>query len=232
MPQTSLNADAGGWTRCAGELITFDCYGTLIDWRSGIAEVLKRQLQSAGLEWEDRYVDLYLECEAIRECQTYRPYKEILATTEADVLSKAGLDPLPDLKLASSLGGWQPFDDTVPALQRLKQKYKLGVLSNVDRDLFQQTAGHLKVSFDVVVTAQDVNYYKPGPAHFTKMLERTGLEKHQVLHAAHSLYHDIRPCNELNIPCVWINRCGEKNPQWGRPLAEFPDLASFADAVL
>lgn len=214
------------------ELITFDCYGTLIDWESGIRGTLQRQLQSAGREWEDRFFDLYLEREAWHESAAYRPYREVLAAAEADVLTAAGVNPLPKPALADSLPHWKPFADTLQGLERLKEKYKLGVLSNIDRDLFARTARHLGVKFNIVVTAEDVEYYKPGPAHFNRMLEQTGLNKNQVLHAAQSLYHDIVVCNELNIPCVWINRRGEQNTRSARPIAEFSDLPSFASAVL
>ncbi len=214
------------------KLITFDCYGTLIDWESGIRRTLQRQLQSAGREWEDRFFDLYLEREALHESAAYRPYREVLAAAEADVLTAAGVNPLPKPALADSLPDWKPFADTLQGLERLREKYKLGVLSNIDRDLFARTARHLGVKFDIVVTAEDVQYYKPGPAHFNRMLEQTGLNKSQVLHAAQSLYHDVAVCNELNIPCVWINRRGEENTRSARPIAEFPDLPSFASAVL
>ena len=214
------------------ELITFDCYGTLVDWESGIRAALGLQLQAAGLSWQERFFELYLEYESREQCQTYRPYKEILTIAEAGVLSQAGVEPLPKPMLAASLGAWRPFDDTVPVLEGLRQKFKLGVLSNIDRDLFAQTARQLRVRFDVVVTAEDVRYYKPGSAHFDKMLELTGLDKHRVLHVAQSLYHDIRPCKDMKIPCVWINRRGQQRPESLLPLAEFPDLKSFAAAVL
>ena len=214
------------------KLITFDCYGTLIDWESGIRETLQRQLQSAGRAWEDRFFDLYVEREARHESAAYRPYREVLAAAEADVLTAAGVNPLPKPALADSLPDWKPFADTLQGLERLREKYKLGVLSNIDRDLFARTARHLGVKFDIVVTAEDVQYYKPGPAHFEKMLEQSRLNKNQILHVAQSLYHDIAVCNELNIPCVWINRRGEENTRSARPIPEFPDLSSFASAVL
>ena len=214
------------------ELITFDCYGTLIDWESGIRGTLQRQLQSAGREWEDRFFDLYLEREALHESAAYRPYREVLAAAEADVLTAAGVKPLPKPALADSLPDWKPFADTLQGLERLKEKYKLGVLSNIDRDLFARTARHLGVKFDIVITAEDVQYYKPGPAHFERMLEQSRLNKNQVLHVAQSLYHDIAVCNELNIPCVWINRRGEENTHSAQPIAEFSDLPLFASAVL
>ncbi len=214
------------------KLITFDCYGTLIDWESGIRGTLKRQLQSAGREWQDRFFDLYLEREALHESAAYRPYREVLAAAEADVLTEAGVSPLPAPALADSLPDWKPFADTLQGLERLGEKYRLGVLSNIDRDLFARTARHLGVKFDIVVTAEDVQYYKPGPAHFERMLEQSKLNKNQVLHVAQSLYHDIAVCNELNIPCVWINRRGEENTRSAQPIAEFPDLPSFASAVL
>lgn len=214
------------------QLITFDCYGTLIDWESGIRDALRRQLEAGGLSWNDRYFDVYLHCEAEHQRRGYRPYKEILATAEADVLATAGLPAPTRPRLPSSLADWNPFPDTVEALERLRAKYKLGILSNIDRDLFLATGKHLQVAFDVIITAQDVRQYKPAPAHFTRLLQQTGLKVRQVLHVAQSLYHDIAPCNALGIPCAWINRRGETNSGSARPLAEFPDLASFASAVL
>lgn len=213
-------------------LITFDCYGTLIDWESGIRRALARVLGSAGVDWDDRFFNLYLQREAHHERQPYRTYREILVATERDVLAGAGLPPTKEPQLPESLSKWPRFDDTVGALQRLSRRYKLGILSNVDRDLFSQTNKLLEVQFDIVITAQDVNSYKPGLAHFTRLREAIGVGEGEHLHVAQSLYHDIMPCTQLGIDCAWVNRRSEQNLGAARPLAEFPDLASLADAVL
>ncbi len=213
-------------------LITFDCYGTLIDWESGIRKSLEDVLGSAGVHWSEKYFDRYLTTEAQLEAEPYQPYRDILTAVEDRLLTEAGVSSPPEPRLADSQAHWLPFHDTVDSLARLKKHFQLGILSNVDRTLFAHTAEHLKVPMDWVITAQDVRSYKPAHGHFLQMLQKTGLKKEQVLHTAQSLFHDIRPCNQLGIPCVWINRRNERNTTTARPWAEFPDLASFADAVL
>jgi 2-haloacid dehalogenase len=133
--------------------------------------------------------------------------------------------------LVDSLPAWSPFRDTNDALKRLKAKYRLAVLSNIDRDLFARTAEHFDVQFDWVVTAEDVQAYKPSPNHFERICELTGYGARDILHAAQSLYHDIVPCTKLGRPAVWINRRNERNDTGADPLAEFPTLAALADAL-
>jgi 2-haloacid dehalogenase len=132
--------------------------------------------------------------------------------------------------LAETLPEWRPFPDTNEALRRLKDRYRLGILSNIDQDLFTETARHFEVDFDVVVTAEDVRSYKPGHLHFLKLIEDYA-DSDSVLHVAQSLYHDGRPAGDLNIAFVWINRYNEVNTEGVTPLAEYPDLKSLADAV-
>ena len=142
--------------------------------------------------------------------------------------------PLPPNRvdfLAESLPDWPTFPDTNGALARLKGRYRLGVLSNVDRDLFAATTRKLNVQFDLAVTAQDVRAYKPADAHFERLLTSYG-PREEVLHVAQSLFHDGVPAGELSIPFVWINRYGETNETQVRPLATYPDLRSFADEAL
>ena len=132
--------------------------------------------------------------------------------------------------LAERLPQWWPFSDTNAALARLKKCYRLGVLSNIDKDLFAATAKHFTVDFDFVITAEDVKSYKPGTAHFRQAIASQGPPE-SLLHVAQSLYHDGVPTAELNIAFVWINRYKERNHTGVRPLVEFPDLCSFADSV-
>ncbi len=213
-------------------LITFDCYGTLIDWESGIRQALGAQLAACGLSWKERHFQRYLEIESRLQCTAYRPYREILNAAETELLRELGVTAGPKPRLAKALPGWQPFDDTVAALRRLKQAHPLGILSNIDRDLFAKSARLLPVAFDVVITAEDVRYYKPGTAHFERLLQDTGLAAEQVLHVAQSRFHDIQPCLALHLPCVWINRRGESAVDHEVVVKQFPDLKSFADALL
>jgi len=213
------------------ELLTFDCYGTLIDWETGIRSALEKLLTASGVTWNDRYFDHYQACEAQLEGRSYQPYRAILTEVESQLLQEAGLVELPAAQLANSLAGWQPFPDTVGALRRLKQRFQLGILSNIDRDLLTLSARHLQVEFDLMITAEDVRSYKPATGHFDKLLS-SGFQRHQILHVAQSLFHDIRPCNQLGINCIWVNRRGESNTLSAKPDGEFPDLSSFADAVL
>jgi 2-haloalkanoic acid dehalogenase type II len=133
--------------------------------------------------------------------------------------------------LVESLPTWVPFPDTNDALKRLKTKYKLAILSNIDRDLFARTAGHFNVRFDWVVTAEEVRAYKPAPDHFERIVALSGIPPAKILHAAQSLYHDIVPCTKLARPAVWVNRRNEKNETACKPLAELHTLAALADAL-
>jgi 2-haloalkanoic acid dehalogenase type II len=198
------------------EVITFDCYGTLIDWRSGIRAAFK----SAGVDPDDalrKYMELEPEIE-----QGYRPYRE--------VLREVGQRIVPGVRLDETLPMWKPFADTNPALSRLRKAgIRLGILSNIDDDLLAATRKHFTVDFDVIVTAQQVRSYKPGHAHFIEARKRIGDAR--WLHAAQSDFHDIVPANALGIPSAWINRLGERALPGGEPAYEFGDLAALAAAM-
>lgn len=213
------------------ELISFDCYGTLIDWESGIRAALEGQLRRHGLDWREAYFDRYVACEAEVEAGPYRSYREITTAAEAEMLGSAGLHDA-EPALADSIPGWLPFPDSVPALQALKSVYRLAVVSNIDRDLIAASAERLGRPFEVVITAEDVRSYKPHPGHFERLLQVTGLDRRQILHAAQSRFHDVAPCSALGIACAWINRRGERPIGGPRPVAEFSGMAEFAEAVL
>ncbi|MCB9850415.1 MAG: haloacid dehalogenase type II [Phycisphaerales bacterium] len=212
------------------ELLTFDCYGTLVDWEAGIAA----SFAELGVppDQRDDVIDAYVRTEAAIEQQGYQPYREVQAATLAMVARDFGL-PFADEQrghLSRSLPDWPPFADTVAALRRLKNRYKLGILSNIDRDLFAGTRQHLDVEFDLIITAEDVRSYKPAHPHFLAMLEHIG-GRERVLHVAQSLYHDARPAGELHLNYVWINRYGGKADKDVKMLAEFANLAELADAL-
>jgi 2-haloalkanoic acid dehalogenase type II len=212
------------------ELLTFDCYGTLIDWEAGI----RSSLASLGVPEEQRcqVVAAYVRTEAAVEQQGYRSYREVQAAT-LELLARDFDFGLPDDRrhaLSHDLPGWRPFPDTNAALERLRSKYRLGILSNIDRDLLAATCAHLDVDFDTVITAEDVHSYKPAHPHFLRVIQQVG-DRNRVLHVAQSLYHDGVPASELGLHYVWINRYGNQAARNVPMLAEFADLAGLADAL-
>jgi 2-haloalkanoic acid dehalogenase type II len=201
-------------------IVTFDCYGTLIDWESGIRAAFAR----AGIDGSEA-LRTYAEIEPIVERKAYRSYRQVLAETGSHIAPHAK-----DNFLAESLPSWKPFPDTNPALQRLQRAgIRLGILSNVDDDLLAETRKHFTVDFEVIVTAQQVRAYKPSHAHFLEARKRIG--KASWLHAAQSNFHDIVPTNQLGIANAWINRRGELPLSEGTPRYEFANLTELADAL-
>ena len=189
--------------------LTFDCYGTLVDWETGILQALEPIFQAKGINpLSETILELYVKHEALLEAQAWQPYRDILRNTVAGIardlrvaLRDSELDLLPE-----SIGSWPLFGDTVSALGKLKQCYRLIVLSNVDDSLFAATAKALQVPFDGVITAEQVRSYKPGEAHFREALRRTAVPANQILHVAQSLYHDHVPAKRLGFGTAWINR--------------------------
>ena len=207
------------------DVITFDCYGTLIDWESGIREAFAGQ----GLDPHSA-LRAYAEMEPVVEHETYRSYREVLTLTAARVAERLGKKITTPSFLAGSLPKWRPFADTNPALERLRAAgIQLGILSNVDDDLIAETRRHFTVPFDLVITAQQVRSYKPASPHFTTARERIGNAR--WLHAAQSNFHDIVPANRLGIDSAWINRRSQKPLEGGTPKFEYPTLAPFAEAM-
>lgn len=198
------------------DVITFDCYGTLIDWETGIQTAFKQSLASTGLSpsQESRMFELYLiEEKKLEKESPYRSYRQVLAeayTASAKVIGMTPPDRASEV-LAKQLPSWRSFPDTNPALERLASRYQLGILSNVDNDLIAGTLKNFTVPFDLVITAEQVKSYKPRLKHFEKAREMIGEKK--WLHVASSVYHDIEPALKLNIPAVWVNR---RNSREGR----------------
>lgn len=212
------------------DLITFDCYGTLIDWETGIrnafSSVAKAKHKAIDL---DDVLRLYAEEEAKAET-SYRLYREVLRETAINVASKIGLalEPSETYFLAESLPSWRPFGDTNPALERLAKRHRLGILSNIDDDLISETIKHFTVPLDVVITAQQVRSYKPHPGHLLELRRRFG--QMNWLHAAQSYGHDVSPALELGVPVVWVNRKGQTlSEDKPKPLAEVRNLLELAD---
>ena len=215
------------------DIITFDCYGTLIDWEGGMVNAFMSETARDGVSLAaDQIISAYMAVEPSVEAGAYQPYREVLAETARRVAARLGWNLSSERAgfLATSLPDWKPFEDTNPALERLSRHYRLGILSNIDDDLLAATRRHFTVAFDLIVTAQQVKSYKPGLAHFNAALARA--EGKRLLHAAQSYFHDVVPASELEIPVVWVNRNGNR-PESGGPLPthEVRDLTELADLV-
>jgi 2-haloacid dehalogenase len=213
-------------------LITFDCYGTLIDWENGMLAALRPTLPGIS---DLQLLEQYGEIEAAIEAGPYLPYREVLSRTVQEMGRRLGVSIAEDqgAEFAQSLTRWKPFPDTVAALESMKKRYRLGIISNVDDDLFAETWKTLGVEFDFVVTAQQVQSYKPARRNFEEALRRGGVTEVQMLHAGQSLYHDIAPANALGIRNVWVNRpsirpgAGAAKPGVAKPTHEVRTLAEL-----
>ncbi|MFQ5889080.1 MAG: HAD family hydrolase [Gemmatimonadota bacterium] len=215
------------------DVITFDCYGTLVDWGAGIGSAFIEAARADGVLLERGPVlEAYMEVEPAVEAEAYRSYRQVLAETARRVVVRLGWRLRPERAsfLAESLPGWPVFPDTNPGLERLAAAgYRLGILSNVDEDLLDATRRSLPVAFDpdLIVTAQSVGSYKPARGHFEEARGRIGLSR--WLHAAQSWFHDVVPALELAIPVAWVNRKGEARPEGdGRPDFEVATLSALA----
>jgi 2-haloacid dehalogenase len=217
------------------EVLTFDCYGTLIDWEKGVLEALQPVLSTYQIQLsENEILELFARFESELEQGEYRKYKDVLRGVVQKFGEQFGFTPSStELNaLAHSIKDWQPFSDTVAALKTLKQRFKLAIISNVDDDLFAFSAQHLQVEFDEVVTAEQVKSYKPSVENFRVAIARLASDK--ILHVAGSIYHDIIPASSLDLSTVWVNRrlgqegSGAALPAQGKPDLEVPDLKTLA----
>ncbi|HEV2022785.1 MAG TPA: haloacid dehalogenase type II [Terriglobales bacterium] len=219
-------------------VLTFDCYGTLIDWESGILAALRPLMAAHGKSLTDeKLLELYGELEAEAEAGEYQSYRKILEAVARGFGKRLGFEASEQeaRSLPESLKNWQPFPDTVAALGKLKSRFKLAIVSNTDDDLFADTARLLQVPFDWVITAQQAGSYKPSERNFRLALERIALPPDAVLHCAQSIYHDIVPARELGLATVWVNRRagrtgeGATKAAQGQPDLEVPDLKTLAE---
>jgi 2-haloacid dehalogenase len=223
------------------EALTFDCYGTLIDWETGLADAFRPVLSAHGVDAGDEDVlTRYARHEAAAEAGPYHTYRDVLATGLRGVATEFGFAPTPaELeRFGGSVVNWPAFPDSAAALARLKGRFRLGVITNCDDDLFAASNERLGVEFDWVVTAQQVGSYKPDEANFRAAFERLGLPRERILHVAQSLFHDHVPAKRLGLTTVWIDRrhdrpgAGATPPVEGAsPDATFADMASFAAAA-
>jgi 2-haloacid dehalogenase len=222
-------------------LITFDCYGTLIDWESGMLKAM-RPLFGAGKDKSRDFelLEMYGEVELELESGPYMPYARVLSYTVQEMGIRLGrkITQEDGDHFAQSLTSWEPFADTVAALQRLATKFRLGIISNTDDDLFAETKKKLAVTFDPIVTAQQVKSYKPSHRNFEEALRRAGLPKEQVLHAGQSVLHDVIPATEMGLRTAWVNRpsirpgAGATKAAVCVPTFQVSSVAELADLLL
>ncbi len=219
----------------AYEVVTFDCYGTLVDWEAGISSAIGAAVAQAGVTLDRRaIIDAYMEIEPAVEAEKYRPYRDVLAETARRVARRFGLaiDRNGGLFLPGSLPDWPLFPDTTAGLRQLSDAgIRIGILSNVDDDLIGATIARIDVPFDsdLVVTAERVASYKPAHGHFVEARRRIGGAP--WLHAAQSWFHDVVPCMALDIPVAWVNRKGEPPPGDASPAVEVETVSRLADLL-
>jgi 2-haloacid dehalogenase len=221
--------------------ISFDCYGTLINWEAGILPALRTGLSRHQLNLEDSaLLELYGEFEAEAESGPYQKYRDVLQSVVRAFGLRLGFQASSeDMRtLSESVPIWPPFPDTVAALQNLKSRFNLAIISNIDDDLFAKTQKLLGVEFDAVITAEQARSYKPSLRNFELALQRLGIQPRHLLHVGQSIYHDVLPAQSLGIATVWVNRksarpgVGAVRPAEGKPDLEVPDLATLVTKAL
>jgi 2-haloacid dehalogenase len=219
------------------ELLTLDCYGTLIDWESGIFAALKPVLAAHGKSIPDAtLLELYGEFEAEAESGKYRNYREVLQSVVQAFGTRLSFEPTAKEQnaLPDSVPYWRPWPDTVSALQRLASRFRLAIISNIDDEMFEITRPFLGVEFDQVTTAQQAQCYKPGLGIFRMALGKARVAPDRILHVGQSIYHDVLPAQSLGLATAWVKRpspragVGAVKPAEGLPDLEVPDLETLA----
>jgi 2-haloacid dehalogenase len=220
--------------------LSFDCYGTLIDWESGILAAIRSILDNHNINISNQQIlELFAQRESIQEAGEYLKYRDILKKVIQDFGDKLQFVPTESElnSLAESIKYWQPFPDTIESLQSLKTRYKLTIISNIDNDLFAYTAQKIGVDFDWVVTAEQVQSYKPSLQNFEMAIQRMGIAPDELLHIAQSVYHDIVPAKDMGLTAVWVNRrkgqegCGATVPVSGNPDLEVSSLQELVSLM-
>jgi 2-haloacid dehalogenase len=214
--------------------LTFDCYGTLIDWEAGIRDYVAPRLERAAQgrvtleEWMARWEPIQFQL-----LTPYRPYREILAESFERTMRAFELEVFADGGggLVRSLAEWRPFPDTVAALRKLARRHKLAIVSNIDRDLLAQTLGHLVAPFAALVTAEEAGAYKPDPAPLRLALDRLGLPPQAILHAGFGWKYDLAPARACGMRTCWVNRGGGAMPDGEPPDLVVGSLAELAERL-
>ncbi|HET9497583.1 MAG TPA: haloacid dehalogenase type II [Candidatus Limnocylindria bacterium] len=219
------------------EVLTFDCYGTLIDWEAGILGAAQPILANHGVTLsDDEVLERFAQHEAVLESGPWQTYRAVLAGALGGLAGELGVQVSAEelSAFSESVPAWPPFPDSAPALRQLASRYRLGVITNCDDDLFAASAAQLGVPFEWVVTAEQAQDYKPNHAPFLVALKAIDVPPERVLHVAQSLYHDHVPAHALGLATVWVNRrhdrpgFGATPPADATPNLEVPDLASLA----
>ena len=223
------------------DVLTFDCYGTLIDWEAGLLAALRGPLAAHGLApGNDELLEAFARHEAAVEAGPYRRYREVLGEVLGAMLADLGAEASADerAEFGGSVAEWPAFADSPAALTRLQERFRLGVITNCDDELFAASERRLGATFDWVVTAQQARRYKPNPRGFELMFERVGLPPSRILHVAQSLYHDHVPAKRLGLSTVWVDRRGVRPGFGATPPAEatpdlaVPDMATLASLAM
>ena len=211
--------------------VSFDVYGTLIDWETGAYEAFTKEAERDGFTINrDELIPLFHSIQRDIEGGSYELYAEVLRRTAVQISKELGwpLEPSRSGFLPESIPRWKPFKETNTQLARFAKKFETGLISNIDDKLLGQTRRHFKSDFDLVVTAQQVRSYKPDPAHFKECARRLGTKKGWV-HVAASYYHDVEPCIKEKVPVIWVNRKKEVlEPGQKKPTAEVKTLLEAA----
>jgi len=224
--------DFGGF-----DAMTFDCYGTLIDWETGIERGLRAFLEPRGVHPPgDALLETFALSEAAAEAGHYLRYRDVLARCAWEVGSAYGAEPIDAeiVTFAGSVGDWPAFPDSADALARLHERFRLGVITNCDDDLFAASNARLGVTFDWVITAQQVGAYKPSHRGFEMAFRRMDVPRERILHVAQSLFHDHVPAKELGLATVWVDRRHDRPGAGATPPADaipdlvVPDMATLA----
>ena len=223
------------------KVLTFDCYGTLIDWERGLLGALQPILAPRGVEaTPDELLESYARHEPVLEAGQYLSYRDVMAGSLIRLCGDLGFRPSNEevAEFPQSIACWPAFPDSAAALRRLATRFKLGVITNCDDDLFAHSARRLGVTFDWTVTAQMARSYKPSLDNFRLALDLIGVPNERVLHVAQSLFHDHVPAKQLGLTTVWINR-RQDSPGSGAtphvvatPDLTVPDMRTFADLAV
>ncbi len=219
------------------DALTFDCYGTLIDWERGLLDAFQPLLaaRDTGLT-PDGLLERYAAHEAAIEAGPYRRYRDVVAASGRGVCEDLGVRVADEdlAAFADAVGDWPAFEDSAAALRRLATRFRLGVITNCDDDLFARSSRRLGARFDWVITAQQSGAYKPASPSFDLAFERIDVPRERILHVAQSLFHDHVPAKAFGMSTVWIDRragrdgFGATPPASAQPDLVAPDMRTFA----
>ncbi len=210
------------------DALTFDCYGTLVDWETGISTAVRAVLDRHGIDAPlDELLGVYGMAETEAEAGPYLQYREVVGRAMQAACRHFGVEPTDDdvAAFGDSVGDWPPFPDSAAALRRLSEGFRLGAITNCDDDLFARTNERLGARFDWIVTAQQVQSYKPSENNFLRAFDRIDVPRERILHVAQSLFHDHVPAKRLGMTTVWVDRRHGRDGGVGQPPVDaHPDL--------